>query len=136
MKKAAFLFPHIPRLFSAPIRSSLLAWSKLLIVWGVVGLLIAANRFWPTPHEKRLPNPSSPVLGATVQPTVTQTQLDYWKRMTEEKPDYRDAFIKAAAIALDLGKMSEARTFIDKALLLDPNSPTALAISKLLEKSE
>lgn len=136
MKEITFLFPHIPRLFSASVTSSLKTWSRLLFTWSIVGLLITINRFWPALTFNPLSTQSQPVLGVTTQPTVTQEQLDHWRRMIEEKPDYRDAYIKAATIAFYLGNIKEARMLIAGALALDPNSPSAQELSTLLEETE
>lgn len=119
-----FSFPRIPRLFSAAI--------FFIALWGGLGILLAINGM-----NRISANPTiqESVLGVTASESAQLTsQLAYWKKISEEKPDYRDAFIMAANLAYKLGNKQEAKQFIDRAFALDPTSPTVLEIKKLLEE--
>jgi len=76
------------------------------------------------------------VLGATAPQADTEEQFLYWEQLTKEKPDYRDAYIKAASLAFMLGKGQKAREFANKALALDPNASLALEILRRLDDEE
>lgn len=56
------------------------------------------------------------------EPERLHTAYSYWKKVTEQKPDYRDAFIIAAIHAYQLGYSQEAHTLIGQAAQIDPSS--------------
>lgn len=129
----SFKFPHISRFFSANITKSLLSWTKLIASWAAVGLLINVNRL--VPPQTPTSGDDQSVLGASVATLTAQTQFAYWKKLIEEKPDYRDAYIMAASLAHELGNDEEAMSLINRALTLDPNSTQARELLKRLEDS-
>ena len=45
----------------------------------------------------------------------------YWKKIAEEKPDYRDAYIQAGSLTYQLDNIDEAKRLLQKAQDLDPN---------------
>jgi hypothetical protein len=84
------------------------------------------------------------VLGTSTSTTALLTQwetepakiaqdLEHWKLVTQQKPDYRDGFIMAAAAAYKLGKLSEAEKYINDALALDPTSTTAQELRSIIK---
>jgi hypothetical protein len=66
------------------------------------------------------------------QPLTLEKEFQYWKTTTDQLPNYRDAYIMAAAKAYDLGKFSTAKIFITHAFSIDPNNPTVIAYQKLI----
>lgn len=63
------------------------------------------------------------------EPTKLAGNLAYWKDVVKSKPDYRDGYIAAASLAYQLGKTAEAKTYLNQALVLDPDNTE---IQKLL----
>lgn len=62
------------------------------------------------------------VLGVwSQQPIKLERDFTYWKEITKQKPDYRDAYIQAGSIATTLGYIKEAEYLFDKSRELDPN---------------
>jgi len=56
--------------------------------------------------------------------TASLRTYNYWKNVTEEKPDYRDAYIQLAIASDKLKKTDEAELYLDRAESLDPNNIT------------
>ncbi len=78
----------------------------------------------------------SNVLGATTDPASIleqwQTEAErlakayrFWRSVAEDKPDYRDAQLLAAALAFQQSDMTEAARFAQNTLALDPNNHEA-----------
>lgn len=96
------------------------------------GLITAAQR------ELGLAN----VLGASTEdekiawaaePEKARAAYDYWKSVVAAKPDFRDAFVTLAATAYQLGNFDEARAWLIRAQTLDPNSPMAEDLDRLVK---
>lgn len=79
---------------------------------------------------------SGTVLGSTISPSpeLLASQFDHWKAIAQERPDYRDAFVMAAAYAYQLGNKEEARALINRAFALDPTSPTVQELLKIISR--
>lgn len=86
------------------------------------------------------------ILGATTAPLAllqnweaepARVAADYllWQRTLKEKPDYRDGYLVLATLAYRLGRISEAKTNLDKALLLDPNFAAGQQLQQLLSSN-
>lgn len=54
------------------------------------------------------------------EPKRLAQELDFWKNVVTQKPDYRDAYITAAAAAYQLYRLAEARQLLETAFRLDP----------------
>ncbi len=135
MKTYRFQFPHISRFFPAHVFRSLVSWAKLFAAWTAVGLLISINKLTgiqPPVASDTLTDKA--VLGAATAPHVLEAQLSYWKKLIEEKPDYRDAYIMAAFLSYQLGEKGQTKEFLQKALTLDPNSSASHKLLKQLEE--
>lgn len=52
-----------------------------------------------------------------------EKDLNYWKKVAMEKPNYRDAYLQTSTLAYKLGKTNEAQEFLEKALIIDPLYP-------------
>lgn len=69
------------------------------------------------------------------EPIQLQSQFAYWKTVTQEKPDYRDAFVMAAAAAFKLGNTQEALELINRAYALDPTSSIVGELRTIIEQN-
>lgn len=58
--------------------------------------------------------------------------VEFWKNVTVEKPNYRDAYMEVAILDYRLGKTSESKLYLEKALILDPNFKPAKEFKKVL----
>lgn len=68
------------------------------------------------------------------EPLTLQHEYEYWLKLTENKPDYRDAYIMAAIMAYQMKYSPEAIKLIQTALSLDPNYPPAIMLDKLISQ--
>lgn len=84
------------------------------------------------------------VLGVTTTSAVTFAQWEkegkkieeqyvFWQSVANAHPDYRDAFIALTSLSYKLGKLEEARSWLDRAVAIDPNSPVIQKFSTLLK---
>ncbi|MBI5620815.1 hypothetical protein HY949_03490 [Candidatus Gottesmanbacteria bacterium] len=84
------------------------------------------------------------VLGLSTRPMDTLAlwehetealQKDYvsWQAIAAAKPDYRDAYLRLATIAYQLGNLDVSKQWIYRALELDPNNSEAKRVSTLLQ---
>lgn len=93
---------------------------------------------------QEIPSESSQkaVLGASTQPlellraweaepVQVATSYILWQHVAQEKPDYRDAYLVLSTLAYRLGRLSEAKMNLDRALLLDPNSTQGQQLQQL-----
>jgi hypothetical protein len=89
--------------------------------------------------------PTINVLGATTETTVitngwnmepanTTHAFEYWKSISEEKPDYRDAYLAAAKAAIAGGNVRTAYLFTKRAYAIDPIYPQTIVLLTILEK--
>ena len=84
------------------------------------------------------------VLGVTTRPKDTLFQWEHqdealkneytrWQVIAAAKPDYRDAYLRLATLAYQLGNLDASKQWIHRALELDPNYSEAIKISVLLQ---
>jgi len=59
--------------------------------------------------------------------------LNFWANFIAKHQDYRDAYIQASILEYKLGDTSKARMYIEKSLILDPNSSEGLKVEQLLK---
>lgn len=57
---------------------------------------------------------------------------EFWKNVTIEKPNYRDAYMEVAILEYRLGNINETKLYLEKALVLDPNFKKAKEIKKII----
>jgi hypothetical protein len=67
------------------------------------------------------------------QREVLSSDLNFWKNFIAKNNNYRDAYFQVAVLEYKLGDMSEARKYVEKGLILDPNSASGRKIEKLLK---
>lgn len=51
-----------------------------------------------------------------------EQKYNYWQSVVLTHPDYRDAYIILASLAYQLGKIEEAKKYLNQAIMLDPNN--------------
>lgn len=146
-------FPH----FSHRIHARLLFGLEMTLLWGGFAALIAVNVFFiqksrPAHWDKLVmllwnrgyKQEARSVLGATTDLLQTLARQEdeaaglekkyaFWQTVASSRPDYRDAFITLAALAYQLGKTEEARSWLTRAFTLDPNSPVIQKFSTLIK---
>ncbi|MDO8451554.1 MAG: hypothetical protein Q7S76_01665 [bacterium] len=61
-----------------------------------------------------------------------QKEYEYWSKIVEINPDYRDGYLKLAGLAVELLKSNEAKRHIGKVYALDPNTEEIQKIENLL----
>jgi hypothetical protein len=84
--------------------------------------------------DSTMAKPDAPPSGSTVLGSQTHTR-EFWNGILSERPDYRDAYLGAAKIALAQNDTEEALRLTKLTLEIDPNNKTALVLKTLLEKS-
>ncbi|MBM3205583.1 tetratricopeptide repeat protein [Candidatus Shapirobacteria bacterium] len=55
-----------------------------------------------------------------------------WEQIVKQKPDYRDAYLQLAVFYYQTWQNEKAKEALRKALLIDPNFPPALRLSRLI----
>lgn len=72
------------------------------------------------------------VLGASINASPLQNEKSYWEKMVSDNPTYIDGYLELAKVDVELGNTSEATSYIEKALSLDPNSSKITSVQKAL----
>jgi tetratricopeptide (TPR) repeat protein len=72
------------------------------------------------------------VLGTSINASPLQNEKSYWQKMVSDNPTYIDGYLELAKVDVELGNINEARSYIEKALSLDPNSPKITEVQKAL----
>jgi len=67
------------------------------------------------------------------QRITLEKNLNFWENFISKHQDYRDAYIQASIIEYKLGNTLKARTYVEKSLVLDPNSSEGLKVEQLLK---
>lgn len=62
--------------------------------------------------------------------------IDFWEKIIIEKPNYRDAYLQLAILNYRIWQNEEAKKYLEKALITDPNFEPALKLKKLFEKQD
>jgi tetratricopeptide (TPR) repeat protein len=111
-----------PRIASSHTQAALTLWNQgrheeakheaaiaqdLAVMGGVLGISISAEELLNTWEA---------------EPARLQEEYVFWKQVSEQKQDYRDAFLMAATRAYQLGYIQQARTLIEQAVQIDPGS--------------
>ncbi len=60
-------------------------------------------------------------------------KLEFWESFIVKHKDYRDAYLQASVLQYQLGNMSKAKMYVEKGLVLDPNSQDGRKIEELLK---
>lgn len=69
----------------------------------------------------RMSDTMTPLVISRDEAASLEQSLGQWKTIIKEHPDYRDGYLMLAWISKRLGKTEEERTYLHKALSLDPN---------------
>lgn len=54
----------------------------------------------------------------------------YWQMVIAKYPQYRDAYLKLATIAYQVGEKEQAKMYIEKVFALDPNSMQGMMVER------
>ena len=106
--------PQISRLFT----EHLFFWAIFGVFSGVLASFLAWN---PVSAKDALPGISLTQLSSNKDVTELTRSYDEWKRVVEEKPEYRDGYVMLAWYAKELGKTDEVLRYLQKIGSLDPN---------------
>lgn len=98
-----------------------------------------AQAYW----KPQLTSTGNRVLGAASAPAdllsqwqnlapELRRQYAYWQRVIKEKPDYVDAYLNLGALGYQLFRDEQAKLYLEKALLLDPNSQLGQSLLALV----
>lgn len=63
-----------------------------------------------------------------------QNDLYFWESFIQEHENYIDAYFQASILEYKLGSTSKAKMYVEKGLLLDPNSEDGRKIEEFLSK--
>lgn len=66
-------------------------------------------------------------------PKDISLMIGQWEKIVKQKPNYRDGYVQLSLLYLSLRQKSEALENIQKAYLLDPNSPWVIELKKEIE---
>lgn len=61
-----------------------------------------------------------------------QSDISFWKNVVVQKPDYRDAYLELAILEYKLGDKEQAKFYLDKSLILDPNFQKGREFQKII----
>lgn len=59
----------------------------------------------------------------------------YWEDLIKKQPSYRDGYLKLSLLAYKLDDIESAFYYIDKTLLIDPNSKKALDLKQYFQEN-
>ncbi|OGH05816.1 MAG: hypothetical protein A2W22_00760 [Candidatus Levybacteria bacterium RBG_16_35_11] len=62
-----------------------------------------------------------------------QSQIKTWQSITEKFKGYKDGYLQLAVLEYRLGEFEKSKTYLDKALYLDPTYKEALELQKKLK---
>lgn len=66
------------------------------------------------------------------EPERLQKEAVFWQNVILEKPDYRDAYIILGTLEYQLGNLIVAKSYLTRALTLDPNASLPQQLLKLM----
>lgn len=65
---------------------------------------------------------------------LLQKELNYWESISNQKTNYRDAFLQKAELMYQLKNISAAKVDLQKAIELDPNNEMIIKMQRFLDK--
>lgn len=68
------------------------------------------------------------VLGASIDVSPLQNEKAYWQNIITKNPSYLDGYLELAKVDVELGNKLEAKSYIDKAEALNPNSTKVTSV--------
>ena len=63
-----------------------------------------------------------------------EAEIEKWRNVVRERPDYRDAYFELALLTYRLERFGEARFYLRKVFELDPNFEAGRELEKALNK--
>lgn len=113
-------FPSIYRIIpeSIAINPRYVQWIKIGTVFSVSALFLSMAITQYFSYQK---NRDQLMLISSDRQKIEKEITD-WKTISEKYPNYSDVYLKLAALEYRLGNSQNARTYVDKALSLNPQS--------------
>ena len=65
---------------------------------------------------------------------IINSKINFWKSVTQHYDGYKDAYFQIAVLEYQLGDITQAKIYDNKALFLDPNYNDAKKLQGLLNK--
>lgn len=91
--------------------------------------LIATNQLEEASHELPLGSPLLTYIDQIKsQPEEIKKQIIFWETVSQELPNYRDAYIKLAILNWKIYRLFDAQKFLARALQIDPNNEVSLKL--------
>ncbi len=75
------------------------------------------------------------VLGLQAEIQNQRQEIASWKKIVEEKPDFRDGWLQLAAAYAEAGNKEKAQEALSQAKAIDPNNEVIPSLEKLLESN-
>lgn len=95
--------------------------------------LISSNQFEEAKHELPSDSPDLQIIkNLEGQPEEIKKQIIFWQQVSQDYPNYRDAYIKLAILNWNIYRLFDAQKFLSKALEIDPNNETASKLVNML----
>ena len=123
-------FPNIYRIITEKIRYFL---GLRLIKYSLFGIIIAVLLIMSIQTGLSLSKNYQIFKQREAERDKVLVQLKTWQSIGEKYPNYKDAFLQIAILEYRLKDLTNARYYLNKALLLDPNYNEALSFGKRLK---
>lgn len=94
-----------------------------LSILALLILILTALNLYTFNHKK------TEVLGVKEDPV---SELNYWQKIVNQNPSYRDGWIQLAKVESEMGNDSKANNYLQIAKSIDPNSTKVLTEEKLI----
>lgn len=157
-KKRRLDFPQFHRFIPAQLVTQSFILTQKSLLWLLLLTIIAANIYLHQPElaayiargtlqassQTQYQSQKEAVLGEesdvhSTQPAqkradAVMQKYTYWKNISLQHPDYRDAYVALATLSYELGYYSEVKRYINMTLSLDPNYPGLQTLLSILPK--
>ena len=122
-------FPKIPRIIPEP---SVLMPKKSYLQWGLASILIIVALFLNLLALKDLLGVGKNWIAFIADRQHISSQMKLWESITNEYPQYRDAYVEGALYAYRLGDRQKEQYFLQNLELVDPNFPLTKTLGQLM----
>ncbi|MBI4084719.1 MAG: hypothetical protein HY431_02335 [Candidatus Levybacteria bacterium] len=129
VKKSAFQFPNISRSITELPGFSFLSMLDRWVIVGFIsgillmGIIITGVNLWQN---------SEALVKLRQERARYLQEIAYWKRVVDQYEGYRDGYFKLALLTYQLGEKALARSYLQKAMELDPNFVEGKAFAQKL----
>lgn len=120
--KESFKFPSIFRIIPAK-RKSILFGLLFLSLYTLLSFAGVRTYLHYKEREKVL-----------VERKIVVAKIAYWQKVVAGRSGYRDGYFQLAVLEYQLGKNTDAKTYLDKAMQIDPNFEDGRRLEKVLNE--